>query len=124
MWRDIEDRTLPRGVVSVEGSERAPDRVLFGAKTVKAWKLDKYRSVTPQENSNPSLIAFQFFKDSRGKRAWSHSGHRGASRAVSCQRSLKNAGAKKGRYLAVRDKDNFVVVDFSHKLPAGWTPQH
>ena len=42
MWHDIDDQILPVGVVSVDGQK---SKVTFGARTVRTWKLLKFRSV-------------------------------------------------------------------------------
>ena len=117
-WHELDDHSLPSGVVAVDTKG---GRVTLGVKTVKTWRLDRFHSVTPLINNAPGLLAFQLHTDDQGKRTLL-SGSSGTL-AVACQTYLRQAGAKRGRYLAKLEKGGLIVIDFTTALPQGWLPQ-
>ena len=107
MWHDVEDRTLPTGVVAVD---EKVTHIVFGAKTVRHWGLARYKTVSPKANDSPDLIGFQFYEGDGGTR---NLNKRGAAdtRAVSCASVLRNIGVKPGRYRA-HHRNGWITVDF------------
>jgi len=65
MWRELEENSLGLGVVSVDARRK---RVAFGVKTVQAWNLGRFRSVTVLYNDEAGLAGFQFYENGDGKR--------------------------------------------------------
>lgn len=120
MWHDVEERALPRGVI---GTDKKCSRVIIGADTVRAWKLDRFSTVTLKKNSAPGLVAFQLHTDDKGTRKLGSAGSGGETLQISCQTVLHEAQPHT-RYLAKREADSLIVVDFSRPVPVGWTPQH
>ena len=119
MWHDVDDQVLPVGVVSVDGQK---SKVTFGARTVRAWKLLKFKSVTVKTNGVPGLVAFQMYADNRGRRRINMARQKKLTLTIACARTLRITEPN-GRYLAKKENDGFVIVDFSHRLPQGWRPQ-
>ena len=119
MWHDVDDQILPVGVVSVDGQK---SKVTFGARTVRTWKLLKFKSVNVKTNGVPGLVAFQMYTDQRGTRRISGVKEKGLAFTIACARALRIAEPN-GRYSAKKESDGFVTVDFSHRLPQGWRPQ-
>jgi len=107
MWYDIEDRTLPAGVITVD---KGVTHVIFGAKTVRAWGLKKYETISPKMNDNPDLVASQFYEGEGGKRRLRTRG-KADTRVVSCANAIRYAGAEPGRYWEQR-RDGWITVDF------------
>ena len=111
MWKKVEERKLPRGVVST--STRG-SRLVIGADTSRAWRLGKYRTVDIYTNDRPEVLAFQLYEDDTGAHKLHEIRPDGATVEISCMRALRRAGAEGGkRYLAHRDRDGFITVDFS-----------
>lgn len=117
-WHALDEKILPKGVVSVDTEK---GRVIFGVSTVRAWKLRRFQTVTPMVNSVPGLVAFQLYSDDKGRHILARAKARDTF-SVSCQAALRKAGAERGRYLAHRETDGLIIVDFSRKLPEGWVP--
>lgn len=113
MWHKVQERTMPLGVASVD---KAISRVSFGAGTVRAWKLRRYQSVSPQYNDAPGIVAFQLYKNGIGDRRLIRAGRGGETLAVSCQRTLKRAGAVPGRYKVHKTQAGFLTVNFLQPL--------
>lgn len=107
MWQDIEDRTLPAGVIAVD---KYVTHVVFGALTVRAWGLKRYRTISPKLNDNPDLIAFQLYEGDGGTRGLNSCG-KADTRCVSCASTIRGAGAEKGRYRA-HHRDGWITIDF------------
>jgi len=116
MWHDIDDPILPVGVVSVDARK---SRVTFGARTARAWKLLKFKSVTVKTNDVPGLVAFQMYTDQRGTRCINVAKQKKLTLTIACAAALRMAEPN-GRYSAKKEKDGFFTVDFSHRLPSGW----
>jgi hypothetical protein len=119
MWHDIDDQILPVGVVSVDGRK---SKVTFGARTVRTWKLLKFRSVNVKTNGIPGLVAFQMYADQRGTRRVNVAKSHKLTLTIACSGALRMAEPN-GRYSAKLESAGFVTVDFSHRLPQGWRPQ-
>jgi len=119
MWHDIDDQILPVGVVSVDGQK---SKVTFGARTVRTWKLLKFKSVTFKTNGISGLVAFQMYTDQQGRRRISGVKEKGLAFTIACARALRMAEPN-GRYSAKLESAGFITVDFSHRLPQGWRPQ-
>ena len=119
MWHDIDDQILPVGVVSVDGQK---SKVTFGARTVRTWKLLKFKSVNVKTNGIPGLVAFQMYADQRGTRRVNVAKQKKLTLTIACGRALRIAEPN-GRYSAKKESDGFITVDFSHRLPQGWRPQ-
>ena len=113
MWHKVAERTMPVGVASVD---KAVSRFSFGAATVRAWKLRRYQSASPQYNDAPGLVAFQLYKNGVGDRRLLRAGRGGETLAVSCQRTLKRAGAVPGRYKVRKKEAGFLTVNFLQSL--------
>lgn len=107
MWRDVEDRTLPTGVVKVDA---AVTRVVFGAKTVRAWGLTRYKTISPKRNDSPDIVAFQLYEGDGGTRSL-HKRGKADTRVVSCAGMLRGIGVDPGRYRA-HHKSGWILVDF------------
>jgi len=111
MWKKVEERKLPRGVVSVS---KTKSLLVFGAETVRAWKLEQYRSADVYMNGNPGIVAYQLYDDDTGAHKMTKNRPDRATAMIRCQRALRKAGAEGGkRYLAHRDRDGFIIIDFS-----------
>ena len=119
MWHDIDDQILPVGVVSVDGQK---SKVTFGARTVRTWKLLKFRSVNVKTNGIPGLVAFQMYADQRGTRRVNVAKSHKLTLTIACSGAL-HMTEPNGRYPAKLESAGFVTVDFSHRLPQGWRPQ-
>ena len=118
MWHDIDDQILPVGVVSVDGRK---NKVTFGARTVRAWKLLKFQSVTVKTNGTPGFVAFQMYSDQQGRRRVNVAKQKKLTLTIACAGALRTTEPN-GRYLAKKQMDGFIVVDFSKRVPAGWMP--
>ena len=111
MWKKVEEREIPSGVVSVSGNRSC---VVFGAATARMWKLDKYRTVDIYMNDDPKVIAFQLLEGDTGAHKLHKIRDDGSTAEVGCMRALRKAGAEGGkRYHARRDRDGFIIIDFS-----------
>ena len=119
MWHDIDDQILPVGVVS---TDIRCSRVIFGAKTVRAWNLKQFQTAAVKTNGVPGLVAFQLYVDGRGSRKVSYAGTGKSTLAIACGGALHIAKPRT-RYLASRQKGGFIVIDFSQPAPVGWRPQ-
>lgn len=107
MWRDVENRTLPAGVVAVN---EAVTHVVFGAMAVRSWGLKRYKTISSKLNDNPDLVGFQLYEDDEGTRRL-HSRGKADTRVVSCASAIRGAGAKPGRYRA-HHRSGWIIVDF------------
>jgi len=108
MWHEISRRTLDKGVVSVDAGS---NRVVFGTKTIRAWNLARYHSVTVLYDDKAGLVGFQFHKNGEGNRLLVRTGA-GDTLFVSCQQLLRECGAKPGRYHIRKERDTFLTVNF------------
>jgi len=116
VWRSIDDRAIPAGLVATDGR---CEKVIFGVRTVRAWKLDQYQSATVKTNDTPGLVAFQFYTDGQGARVVTRVGIDKKTRRIACA-GILHSTKPHGRYLAKQESAGFVVVDFSHQAPQGW----
>jgi len=108
MWREIQERTLPAGMVSVSTGST---RVVFGTKTMRAWKLRRFHSVTVLYDDKADLVGFQFHENGDGNRSFVRFGL-GNACYVSCQGLLRTHGVKPGRYHIRKERDTFLTVNF------------
>jgi len=103
--------------------DKKVSRIALGASTVRTWKLQRYFTATVRVNSAPGLVAMQLYTGDEGKRVVTRAHAGDDTLFISCQAVLRVAGAEHGRYLAHKDADGFLVIDFGNQLPQGWVPQ-
>jgi len=120
MWHDIENKRMEIGIGSVDSKRKC---FTFGAKTVKACKLDRFKTVTPMNNDSPGLVAFQFYEDDRGLRALLCPRGRYKTSNVNCQPVLKKACAAPGKYKMRKEVDGFITIDFTRGKPSEFAPR-
>jgi len=110
-WREISaghtTTPLPSGVVSVDNRLKT---IRFGATTIRAWKLNRFKTVNLLFDDESGLAGLQFLEDYAGTVQFGKHGSSG--RLIYCKDLLKAAKAKPGRYKARRETGSFIVVDF------------
>jgi len=119
-WHEVDNWTLPVGVIA---ADKSLTRISIGAATVRAWRLRRFATATVLINSAPGLVAVHFYEGKEGKRVVTRPGPDDNTLIIRCAAVLRVAGAEHGRYLAHKDADGFLVIDFGNQLPPGWTPQ-
>lgn len=107
-WEKFEKRTvcnrLPVGIVSA-----GKYRVTIGAASVAAWRLKRFKTVDAYRNTDERQIALQFHTDDAGDYRLICVDN---TAVVGIAALLREMGITFGRYVATRDRDGFIVIDF------------
>lgn len=99
-------KALPVGAVSVA---RSRGSIVFGSASVAAWRLKRFKSANVYRNDTEEQIAVQFFDTDEGDYRACLNGN---TMQVCPASLLRRMGIESARYLASRERDGFIVINF------------